>query len=282
MAPYQPKDKAQFLDALSNEIVNKYLERKSGLLKVDNRELESCLEKADANKDGSYATYHYINALIYTIKCQYNKARHSYNVALTLDPNDVAIMNNYATFLIDNNEYNKAYEIVVKLIRDYKCYGEATMNNLYKIALRKLDTSYFQEFKDDEIVTGYLELTKQFEKLKEDISLVNISLNEYTNFMELLLKFVSEKTRQSSKPRFSIDNGLDKYLNIEIFLDIDLDEAAYLNSEFNTHYVEYIFDNEQYGLLGKFVTFFRQEKNRYNGIENPDVLYLGMNEELVA
>lgn len=282
MAPRQPKDKEQFLDDLSNEIVSRYLERKSGLFVANDKELKSYLRKADTNRGGNYATYHYINALIYTIKCQYNKAIHSYNVALQNDPNDVAIMNNYATLLVDIDKCNQAYEIVVKLIKQYKCYSEATMNNLYRIALKTLDVSYFQEFKDDEIVIGYLELTKQFKKLKEDIVKVDISLNEYNEYIQLLSRFISEKTRQNFKPRFSIDNGLDRNLNIEVFLDVDLDEAAYLNSEFKTHYIDYVFDNERHGLLGKFVVFFRQEKNRYNGIENPDALYLGMNEELGA
>ena len=93
---------------------------------------------------------------------------------------------------------------------------------------------------------------------------------------------VNKRTRQQFIPRFSIDNGLDRHLKIEVFLNINTQEAAELNSEFTTYFVDYIFDKERHDLSGKFLVFFKQQKSRYDGTESPDALYLGINEELVA
>jgi|26BtaG_2_1085354.scaffolds.fasta_scaffold04969_3 hypothetical protein len=282
MAILKPKTKEDALDNISNEILDKYLLNKSGLHAFSECELKKYLDKAEDNKAGNYATYHYIHALVYTVKYQYKNAEYSYKVALQNDSSDLTILSNYTTLLIEMNKYAEAYEIAKDLIRHHKFYKEALMNNLYRIALSTLELSYLEDFADDEIVIGYLKGTEEFLRLREDLSSIEVSVSEYTEFMELLSKFVLQETRQNFRPRFSIDNGLDRNLKIELFLDINADEAVYLDSKFTDFFVDYVFDNNRHDLLGKFVIFFRQDKNRYDGTEDPEALYLGVHEEIGA
>lgn len=282
MTAYDPEEKEKVLDDISNEILNKYFESQSGLYSVDKSDIRKYLKVADENKSGNYATYHYIHALVFLIKLQYENAKKSFMTAIRNAPNDIIILGNYSALLVDMEEYDEAYELIKKLIKHHKVYDAAIMNNLYRMALNNLDVSYFEDFADDNIVTGYLQLTKQFVELRDDIDKVGISLEEYTEFMKILSRFVLNKTRQNFKPRISIVNGLDKHLTVEIFLNINLEEASYLDSEFTECFMDYVFEKDRYDLLGKFVVFFRQEKNRYDGTEHPDALYLGMDEELTA
>ena len=46
--------------------------------------------------------------------------------------------------------------------------------------------------------------------------------------------------------------------------------------------MDYVFENDRHNLLGKFSVVLKQLESRYDGTENPEALYLGVNEELVA
>lgn len=286
MTTRQPKTKAEVLNDISNEILDKYLEGVTGLCEFKERSFKKYLEQAEKNKTGSFATYHYILALIYTAQHKYESAYKKYKVALNLNAYDIPTLNNFATLLVNMNKYDEAFEVLDKLITDYNVNIESTFNNIIKISLRTLDSSYLNRFSDNKLAFIYFEDTlkvkPQLNDLRNDIQEIGILVKEYTEYLEFLSKFVLEKTNQTFYPRFSIDNGLDKQLNIEVFLDINSEEASYLDSEFRNLYLDYVFDNELHNLLGKFVVFFRQCKNRYDGTKNPDALYLGMNTELVA
>jgi len=286
MATLQPKTKQEILNDISNGILNNYLEGMSGLCRLSTKEFNKYLKQADANKSGDFAMFHYIHALIYTAQHKYEDAHGKYVAALRINSSNVAILNNYATLLIDLCRYDKAFEIVNKLMKLYNLNGDVTINSLIRLSVRTLNTSYLDEISEGkvtpEIYQTKLKLCEQIIALKRDIQEIGISNEEYTEYFEFLSKFVLNETNQTFHPRFTIDNGLDGQLNIEVFLDINSKEVSYLDSEFRSLYLDYIFDNERQNLLGKFVVFFRQKKNRYDGTDNLDALYLGMNKELVA
>lgn len=286
MTTRQPKTKEEVLNDISNEILNNYLEGASGLCKFSKREFNKYLKQADVNKSGDFAMFHYIHALIYTVQHKYESAREKYIAALRINPSNVAVLNNYAALLIDLCCYDEAFEIVNKLINLYKLNGDVTINSLIRLSVRTLSTSYLDGFSEEKVTPENnqikFKLSEQITALEKDIQEIGISNKEYTEYFEFLSKFILNETNQTFHPRFSIDNGLDRQLNIEVFLDINSEEASYLDSEFRSLYLDYIFDNERHNLLGKFVVFFRQKKNRYDGTENLEALYLGMNKELVA
>lgn len=282
MAPRQPKTKQDILTDIINSIVSTSLENQSGLYSVNKLKVQRYLNEAEKNKDGGYADYHYICALISTVEGRLKEAKHSYFVALKNDPSNVVILGNYATLLVDMNEYEEAKVILERLMLESKLYDSSVVNSICRIALNTLDIDFLNRVVGNEVATEDTDLVMQFTKLKEDISLISILLEEYIEFLGLVSGFVLHNTRQHFNPRFSINNGLDVNLKVEVFLNVNAEEASYLNTEFTTYFVDYVFDNERHDLLGKFVVFFKQQASRYDGTENPDALYLGMNEELVA
>lgn len=282
MAPLQPKTKHDLLIDIGNDIVETYLEKQTGIYSVNNLRMQKYLSDAEKNKTGSYANFHYIHALVHTVKGELQDAKRSYFIALQNDSHNAAILGNYATLLVDMHRYNDAKDILERLIVELRLHDETVMNSAYRIALSTLDFSFFSRFKDNKMLTLRSDLINEISNLKEDIGRVDISIGEYKEFIKLLSSFVLSKTRQSFQPRFSINNGLDRNLVVEVFLDVNLDQASNLNSEFTTHFVKNVFDNGNYELLGKFLVFFKQKESRYDGSEHPDSLYVGMNEELGA
>lgn len=282
MAPLQPKTKHDLLIDIGNDIVATCLEKQAGIYSVNNLKMQKYLNDAEKNKTGSYADFHYIHALVHTVKGELREAKRCYCVALQNDSHNAVILGNYATLLVDMHKYNDAKDILERLIVDLRLHDETVKNSVYRIALSTLDFSFFSRFKENKMLTLNSDLITEISNLKEDIARIDISLTEYREFIKLLSSFVLSKTRQSFQPRFSVNNGLDRNLVVEVFLDVNLDEASNLNSEFTTHFVKNVFDNGNYELLGKFLVSFKQRQSRYDGSENPDSLYIGMNEELGA
>lgn len=282
MAPRQPKTKQDVLTDIARNIVSTSLEDQSGLYSINKLRIRGYLNEAEKSKTGDYAYYYYIRALISTVEGNLKEAKYNYCVALKNDSNNVVILGNYATLLVDMEEYEEAKIVLEKLVVDSNFYAFGVINSICRIALNTLDTDFLNKFTGGKADVEDTDLIMHLEKLKEDIYLISISLEEYTEFLGLVSSFVLQHTRQNPSLRFSVNNGLDRNLKMEVFLDVNGNEASYLNTEFTTYFVDYVFDKDRHDLMGKFLVFFKQQASRYDGTENPDALYLGMNEDLVA
>tara|TARA_R110002051_G_scaffold303631_1_gene372625 strand:+ start:9561 stop:10409 length:849 start_codon:yes stop_codon:yes gene_type:complete len=282
MAPRQPKTKEEALRSLLNDLIEEYLLNQKGIVTVNDFALQGALKKAEKNKEGGLDSYYLVKALVNVIQGRLNTAEGEFKKALRISPNDPVILTNYSVALRLLNKNNESNEILIKVIKEFKFFEDSMLNNILFNSIPELEIKYLQE------VTQYLETDRMngiidgLISLKEDLQEIDISFSEFQEVVELLRSMVNKRTRQQFIPRFSIDNGLDRHLKIEVFLNINTQEAAELNSEFTTYFVDYIFDKERHDLSGKFLVFFKQQKSRYDGTESPDALYLGINEELVA
>ncbi|MDN3397704.1 hypothetical protein QL919_03055 [Psychrobacter sp. APC 3426] len=280
------KSKQDVLRDILDDIISEYFSNQKGIvLPATNASLKAYLDKAEKNMQGAPAIYYLIKGLAEMAKGNIKATEKHFVNALRLDPSHPTIMANYATILYLLKRYTKVQEIVRQLFEEKNVSpkGDSAVNtNLMHSSLVTLDTSYCESSKVIDSIDGWREIVTSIKKIKADINEVDISSAEYTEFLGELESFIFLKTRQMATYRLSIENGLDRYLKIEAFLDVNADEASYLNSEFTTCFVDYVFDNERHDLLGKFIVFFKQEKSRYDGTKKPDSLYLGMSEELVA
>ena len=73
MAPRQPKTKEAVLDQIINDILDT-LQDSVGLFHFDQRKINEYLKKQILTSQGTFHPYHYIHALIHTIKCEYSLA----------------------------------------------------------------------------------------------------------------------------------------------------------------------------------------------------------------
>lgn len=283
MTTRQPKTEAAILAETANLILDKYFHNQKNICTYDKVELTRMLRLAEANKKSDYALFHFIKALRYVVLGNFNEAINSYEATLRIPNSHAGILSNYATTLIILGELEQAKEMLIKCLNktdDTVSNSEYFANIIELYLLSTLDETLLQHAGN--IKGSSLDRYSNILKLKTDITKVDISIQDYQEFTGILIKFIFDKTRQIYQPRFSIDDGLDRQLNIEAFLNINSDEALYLNTEFRNQYLDYIFDNERHDLLGKFVVFFRQNKNREDGTEKPKAFYLGTNRELEA
>lgn len=282
MAPRQPRTKEEALNFLVNEIIEGHLLDQKGIVTVSDFTLQGFLRRAEENKEGGLDSYYTAKALINVIQGRLSAAEGEFKKALRISPNNPFILINYSVALRLLNKNDEASKILIKVIKDFNFFEDSMLSNILFNSIPELETKYLQE------VAQYLEIDEMnvvinsFILLKKDLQEIDISLSEFQEVMGLLRSMVNTLTRQQFIPRFSINNGLDRNLKIEVFLNVDGDEASYLNTEFTTYFVDYVFDNDRHDLMGKFLVFFKQQASRYDGTENPDALYLGMNEELVA
>lgn len=282
MAPRQPRTKEEALNFLVNEIIEGHLLDQKGIVTVSDFTLRGFLRRAEENKEGGLDSYYTAKALINVIQGRLSAAEGDFKKALRISPNNPFILINYSVALRLLNKSDEASKILIKVIKDFNFFEDSMLSNILFNSIPELETKYLQE------VTQYLGIDEMnvvinsFILLKKELQEIDISLSEFQEVMGLLRSMVNTLTRQQFIPRFSINNGLDRNLKIEVFLNVDGDEASYLNTEFTTYFVDYVFDNDRHDLMGKFLVFFKQQKSRYDGTENPDALYLGMNEELVA
>jgi len=282
MAPRQPKTKEKALNSLVNEIIEGHLLDQKGIVTVNNFALQGFLKRAEENKEGGLDSYYLVKALVNVIKGRLSTAEGEFEKALRLSPNNPVILINYSVVLRLLNKNDEANKILIKVIKEFKFVESSMLNNILFNSIPDLETKYIQElaqYLETDQMNGVID---NLISLKKDLQEIDISLSEFQEVINLLRSMVNRLTRQQFIPRFSINNGLDRNLKIEVFLDVNVDEASYLNTEFTTYFVDYIFDNDRHDLSGKFLVFFKQQKSRYDGTENPDALYLGMNEELVA
>lgn len=282
MAPRQPRTKEEALNFLVNEIIEGHLLDQKGIVTVNDFTLRGFLKRAEENKEGGLDSYYLAKALINVIQGRWIAAEGEFKKALRISPNNPFILINYSVALRLLNKNDEASKLLIKVIKDFDFFENNMLNNILFNSIPELETKYLQE------VTQYLKIDKMngviddLISLKSDLKEIDISLSEFQEVIRLLRSMVNRLTRQQFIPRFSIDNGLDRHLKIEVFLNVNTEEAAELNSEFTTYFVDYVFDKDRHDLMGKFLVFFKQQASRYDGTENPDDLYLGMNEELVA
>lgn len=282
MAPRQPKTKEQALNSLLMEIVKGYLLDQKGIVSVNSFLLQGFVKRAEVNKEGGLEVHYLIKALINVLQGNMDVAEREFAKALLIAPNDPVILTNYSVLLGFLNKNADANKILIKLIKDFSFSDRRMLHHILFNSIPDLEPMYLEEaneyFQTSEMNGDIDDLIS----LKEDLQKIDVSLSEYQEVMGLLRPMVNKKTRQQFIPRFSIDNGLDKYLKIEVFLDVSTEEASELNSEFFSIFMDYVFENDRHNLLGKFAILIKQLESRYDGTENPDALYLGMNEELVA
>ena len=282
MAPRQLRTKEEALNFLVNEIIEGHLLDQKGIVTVNDFTLRGFLKRAEENKEGGLDSYYLAKALINVIQGRLSAAEGEFKKALRISPNNPFILINYSVALRLLNKNDDASKLLIKVIKDFDFFENNMLNNILFNSIPELETKYLQE------VTQYLKIDKMngviddLISLKSDLQEIDISLSEFQEVIGLLRSMVNRLTRQQFIPRFSIDNGLDRHLKIEVFLNVNTEEAAELNSEFTTYFVDYVFDKDRHDLMGKFLVFFKQQASRYDGTENPDDLYLGMNEELVA
>lgn len=280
MAKNEPQSKYELLVNIANEIIGKYILGQKGLKIYNQIELARCVKLAEANKVGDYAIYYFIKALESLIKGKYDKALGFFEKTMKLPHSHESIPANYAITLLVLGKVIEAKLVLDKFLEENnkpELKVNAFISVFQQFLILSLDDSLTSDLKG--IDDKYVYRSKQALKMKSDLSCINISPSEYQDFSTFLASFIFEETRQGFNPRFELD--IEKQsLIVEVFLDVNLNEVRYLNSAFSSKYIDYILSEERSNLLGKFVVFFRQNKNRIDGTKNPEDLYNSFNEEL--
>ena len=208
MAPRQPETKEQALHYLLEDIVEGYLVNQRGIASV---------KRAEENKEGGLDAYYLAKAMINVLQGRLNAAEAEFKKAIRISPNDPIILTNYSVALRLLNKNAESSELLIKVIKSFGFVDKTMLNNILFNSIPNLEPTYLQE------AAEYLQTDEMNDDidnlilLKKDLQRIDVSLLEFQEIMGLLRPMVNKRTRQQFIPRFSIENGLDKYLKIYLW-----------------------------------------------------------------
>lgn len=289
MITRQPQNKEKILIDVANDLIHK-LHAQEGLINFDNIALRRSKVAADKNKEGDFALYYCILSLIETTKANFTEAKRLYDNAMKIDQGRMDILPNYVSLLYRLSELEQTIEKSTEYLKANKSCNTTFMKLIY---------SSFFLLQSEPLITqtrefvpcspdgkSLLETSKELimiiDQIKIDIESIDISVKEYSEFMALLNKFYSMKSHADFDFRIGIKNGLDQYLKTEVFIDVNVEDIVRLNSEFDSFFIDYAIEHDCLDMLGKFLVAFKLKNSRYDGTDNPESLYIGVNEEMVA
>lgn len=289
MVTRQPQNKEQILIGVANDLIHS-LHAQKGLISFDNTALKNSKRIADKNKEGDFALYYCVLSLIETTKANFTEAKRLYDNAMKIDQGRMDILPNYVSLLYRLSELEQTVERATEYLKTNKSCDTTFIKLVYSSFFLLQSAPLITQSKEfipcspngKDLLETSKELIMIIDQIKIDIESIDISVKEYSEFMALLNKFYSMKSHAEFDFRISIKNGLDQYLKMEVFIDVNVEDIVKLNSEFDSFFIDYAIEQDSLDMLGKFLVAFKLKNSRYDGTENPESLYIGVNEEMVA
>lgn len=300
MTNSQPRTNAQEIESIKNEVITKYLTSyHTGLIDSDALFLsraERAIEKLKESGSFSaidYACYYAAKAIIATAKGDLHKAEQLYLKAIKLSPNNLDSLSNYNNILLGAGRFSEAQEY----IENYLAKGGQKYEflfNLYICSLRNLEFSSFLEHyekirnKDVLSVDSKRELEKffvfsqQLNRMKKDLEAIDIDVATYSEFFDVLYNFHEKTFYDPLYLSFSIENGEDQYIAIDVFVDVTISESLIITSKFENTLVNYAVDSGRDDILSKFLVYYKSLDTLSDESHVKGSIYLGMNEEWIV
>ena len=287
MAPRQSQSNADKLNDIAERLVVKYLSAKcSGIINPDHFDFRSAKkhiqrfsDKIDNSEDA--VLYHSAMGILYAAQGKLVQAKIEYEKVIKLVSKFGEHFSNYNTILIGVSEF----QIAKRDLEEYFSTNGKDFEmllNLFYCCRWDLDFSSFNKYYESirgkdvlsHIPKNFLEYNyqsiKQFERLKEDLPSIDISMSLYSEFYSLLNAFHDEHLYNALKVTFEIDDDEDQCLVIYVYADISDVEALMLTSKFEKYMVNYAITNGKRQLLSKFLVFFI-DKEFFQENERPDI-----------
>lgn len=300
MSTRQPITNAQAIESIKDEVINKYLTSyHTGLINPNDlfliraEKAVEALKKNNTFSAGDYVSYYAAKAIIATAKGDLYKAEQLYLKAIKLSPNNLYSLSDYNNILLGAGRFSEAQEYIENhLSKGGQEYG--LLFNLYICSLKNLEFSsflkYYGEIRHKDVLSDeskrelekFFDFSHQLSRMKSDLDAIDVDVATYSEFFDVLHKFNKKNFYDPLYISCSIENGEDKYIAIDVFVDVTIGESLSLTSKFENILVKHAVESGRDDILSKFLVYF---KSLDTLIEEPHVkgnIYLGMNEEWIV
>lgn len=299
MPPRNPQTKVQAIYEIRGQILSRYLEiYNTGL--INSKDFFLCsaerqLKNFNLNNFSvnDFIAYYSTLALLEAAKGRHPQAKELYSKAMKLKVNNNDHFANYNNIVIRSCNFEEAQKSIEE---HFEQGGDKydLLFNLYSCCLRNLDFQSFNEMyskvfakdvlsrKSMEELENLYEYSVQLEPMENDLKHINIDIDTFSEFFDTLYEFHVAKVYDQFNIRFQIENSDEKYLIVEVFVNVSIADAVSLTSQFENTLVNYAVEHKRNDILSKFLVYYKPHEIAQDDFEGHDSIYLGMNESLVV
>lgn len=299
MAPRQPQTIEQAIYDVRSQILVRYLDiNNTGLIDPKNfflRSAERQLKNFNLNdfSVNDFIAYYSTLALLEAAKGNLPQAKEIYLKAIKLKTDNNSHFSNYNNIVLRSCHFEEAQQAIEE---HFERGGDKydLLFNLYSCCLRKLNFRSFNEMynkvyakdvlskKSKEELENIYEYSVQLELMAEDLKYINIDIDMFSKFFDILYGFHVAKVYDQFNIRFQIENSDEQYLIVEVFVNVSTADAVALTIQFEDKLVKYAAKHGRSDILSKFLVYYKNKEMTQEEIDDRINIYLGMNEGLVV
>lgn len=298
MTSRQPQTKEQAIYDIRSQILARYLDiNNTGLINPKDfflRNAERQLKNFNLNdfSVSDFIAYYSTLALLEAAKGRLPQAKEIYLKAIKLKIDINNHFSNYNNIVVRSCDFEEAQQAIEEHFeRDGDKYD--LLFNLYSCCLRKLNFRSFNEMyskvyakdilskKTKEELGILYEYSVQLELMAEDLKHINIDIDMFSEFFDILYGFHVGKVYDQFNTRFQIENSDEQYLVVEVFVNVSTADAVALTIQFEDRLVKYAAKHERSEILSKFLVYYKNKEMTQEEIDDRINIYLGINEDLV-
>lgn len=288
MSAHIPKTQEEVLTGLIAEVVSAILQAaKLGTLDIDNFFVKRVLLQAEKVKQANWSIYYELLAYIEMYKRNFKKANQFLDNALKLNSSNITALVNRQRILMNLGCFDEVEKWILENYRydDIDLYSAQSM---FHIAVANLDFRNFMKYYENSynklsLVMDVKEIANHFpnyDELAKDIECIGLNKALFKQAMIFIYTFHRQITHEAYQPYFKIDTSDIPTLIVEMFLNIDVDTAIGLTSDFEEAFVDFALEQDNMDLLRKFSVFIKPSSLLDSNKEYP--VYAGINKNWVV
>lgn len=283
-----PKTQEEVLTDLIGEVVSAISQAaKLGTLDIDNFFVKRVLLQAEKIKQANWSIYYELLAYIEMYKRNFKKANQYLDNALKLNSSNITALVNRQRILMNLGCFDEVEKWILENYR-YNDIDLYSAQSMFHIAVANLDFTNFMKYYDNSynklsLIMDVKEIANHFpnyDELAKDIECIGLNKALFKQAMIFIYTFHRQITHEAYQPYFKIDTSDIPTLIVEMFLNIDVDTAIELTSNFEEAFVDFALEQDNMDLLRKFSVFIKPSSLLDSNKEYP--VYAGINKNWVV
>lgn len=282
---------AKTKEARQREIINELISAISNYEAQDSFINQSFLQRiskeADELKEANWAMHYELLAYIQMYKKNYLQADKYFLNAIRLQPLDTVRMLNHKWILMALGRFDEVEDWILKNY-SYDSIDKYSIQSFYQISLANLEFSNLKKYIEQSYSRLSLEMDLdapkaniiELEKLANDIEQIHIDKALFKKAMIFIYRFFRKHSHNAFRPFFKIDTSDMPTLIIELFMNVEVNKAVELTSDFEEAFVDFSIEQDDMELLRKFSVFIKPSSLLDLDKEYP--VYTGINKDWVV
>lgn len=265
MATKQRLTKAQVLAKLINELILALNPVNNiGLIDLSLVPLDRIQKNAKDCISEAPSYYYQLLGLIEAYKANYSQSDKYFKNAIQLNKSDLDIQLNHLNIRLILGHTKEVKDWILKNypINEIDIYA---LHKLFLVSMFDLDFTDFNRYyyaSKSSLVMGdaiknLFEGSHYFDTLLKDLEKINVNKQDFKDVLLFVYHFYSIHTHAYFEPIFRIDDKYTHSLIVNIYMNVDIETAIDLTSDFEDAFVNFAIEKNRNNYLSQFSVFFK-------------------------